>query len=122
MNTAELLDFGSKILKHNKIVSYRLDSEVILSNILNIPRESLLTKEYNVSENYDEPPEEIRQKVLDEISWKRHIEYYKCSNGKTLVIFSRHVNDEQHDKYLSNGYTLIYSMYELDQNTYMKYF
>ena len=50
MNTAELLDFGSKILKHNKIVSYRLDSEVILSNILNIPRESLLTKEYNVSE------------------------------------------------------------------------
>jgi len=50
MNTAELLDFGSKILKHNKIVSYRLDSEVILSNILNISRESLLTKEYNVSE------------------------------------------------------------------------
>ena len=50
MNTAQLLDFGSNILKHNKISSYRLDSEVILSNILNIPRESLLTKEYNVSE------------------------------------------------------------------------
>ena len=49
MNTAELLDFGEKILKHNKIASYRLDSEVILSNILNIPRESLLIKEYNVS-------------------------------------------------------------------------
>ena len=51
MNTAELLDFGSKILKHNKIVSYRLDSEVILSNILNISRESLLTKEHNITEN-----------------------------------------------------------------------
>ena len=50
MNTAELLDFGSKILKHNKIVSYRLDSEVILSNILNISRENLLVKEHNVSE------------------------------------------------------------------------
>ena len=50
MNAAELLDFGAKILKYNKIISHRLDSEVILSSILNIPRESLLTKEYNVSE------------------------------------------------------------------------
>jgi len=50
MNTAKLLDFGAKILKHNKIASYRLDPEVILSNILNIPRENLLIKEYNVSE------------------------------------------------------------------------
>ena len=50
MNTVELLDFGAKILKHNKIVSYRLDSEVILSNILNISRENLLVKEHNVSE------------------------------------------------------------------------
>ena len=79
-------------------------------------------EEYNVSENYDESPEEVRQKVLDEISWRRHIEYYKCSNGKTLVIFSRHINDEQHERYLSNGYKHIYPMYALDQNTYMKYF
>ena len=50
MNTVELLDFGAKILKYNKIISYRLDSEVILSNILNIPRENLLAKEYNISE------------------------------------------------------------------------
>jgi len=50
MNTIELLDLGAKILKYNKIVSYRLDSEVILSNILNIPRVNLLTKEYNVSD------------------------------------------------------------------------
>ena len=50
MNTSQLLDFGAKILKYNKIISYRLDSEVILSNILNITRENLLTKEYDVSE------------------------------------------------------------------------
>ena len=48
MNTVELIDFGSKILRHNKIISYRIDSELILANILNIPRETLLTKEYNV--------------------------------------------------------------------------
>jgi len=50
MNTTELLKIGSKILKYNKIVSHRLDSEVILSNILNISRENLLIKEYNVSD------------------------------------------------------------------------
>ena len=50
MNTVKLLDFGAKILKYNKIASYRLDSEVILSNILNIPRVNLLSKEYNVSD------------------------------------------------------------------------
>ena len=49
MNTSELLDYGSKILKNNKVVSYKLDTEVILSSILNISRESLLIKEYNVS-------------------------------------------------------------------------
>ena len=48
MNTVELIDFGSKILRHNKIISYRIDSELILANVLNIPRETLLTKEYNV--------------------------------------------------------------------------
>ena len=48
MNTVELLNLGAKILRHSKIISYRLDSEIILSNILDIPRERLLTKEYNV--------------------------------------------------------------------------
>ena len=50
MNTSELLNFGAKILKYNKVASYRLDSEVILSDIMNISRESLLIKEYDVSE------------------------------------------------------------------------
>ena len=48
MNTVELLNLGAKILRHNKIISYRLDSEIILSSILDIPRERLLTKEYKV--------------------------------------------------------------------------
>ncbi len=48
MNTVELLNLGAKILRHSKIISYRIDSEIILSNILDIPRERLLTKEYNV--------------------------------------------------------------------------
>ena len=49
MNTNKLLDIGSSFLKKNKISSYNLDSEIILSNILDISREKLLTKENNVS-------------------------------------------------------------------------
>mgnify|MGYP001386315437 CR=1 FL=1 len=49
MNTTELINFGSGILKKSKISSYNLDSEIILSNILNIPREKLLTNEENIS-------------------------------------------------------------------------
>ncbi len=50
MNTNELLNFGENILKYNKIDNSRLDSEVILSNILNISRETLLIKEIDISE------------------------------------------------------------------------
>ena len=50
MNTNELLNFGENILKYNKIDNSRLDSEVILSNILNISRETLLIKELDISE------------------------------------------------------------------------
>jgi len=45
MKTAQLLDFGSNILRSKKIVSHRIDSEVILSYILKISREKLLIKE-----------------------------------------------------------------------------
>jgi len=51
MNTNELIHFGAKVLKHSKIVSHRLDSEVILSNILNISREKLLTSQIEVSKD-----------------------------------------------------------------------
>ena len=48
MKTTQLLDFGSNILRTKKIVSHRIDSEVILSYILKISREKLLIKEDKV--------------------------------------------------------------------------
>ena len=48
MKTTQLLDFGSNILKSKKIISHRIDSEVILSHILKISREKLLIKEDKV--------------------------------------------------------------------------
>ena len=48
MKTTQLLDFGSNILRSKKIISHRIDSEVILSYILKISREKLLTKEDKV--------------------------------------------------------------------------
>ena len=48
MKTTQLLDLGSNILRSKKIVSHRIDSEVILSYILKISREKLLIKEDKV--------------------------------------------------------------------------
>ena len=45
MKTTQLLDLGSNILRSKKIISHRIDSEVILSYILKISREKLLIKE-----------------------------------------------------------------------------
>ena len=45
MKTTQVLDFGSNILRSKKIISHRIDSEVILSYILKISREKLLIKE-----------------------------------------------------------------------------
>ena len=42
MNNLEALDYGVKLLKQNKISSYNIDSELLLSNILNLSREHLL--------------------------------------------------------------------------------
>ena len=50
MNKNELISLGEKILKNNNILSFRLDSEVILSNVLNITREKLLIEEFNISD------------------------------------------------------------------------
>ena len=50
MNSTQLLEIGAKTLKINKVISYRLDSEIILSQILKISRENLLIKEYNISD------------------------------------------------------------------------
>ncbi len=42
MNSSELIYKGSMILKQNNIVSHQIDSELILSSVLNIPKEKLL--------------------------------------------------------------------------------
>ena len=51
MKTYELINFGSKFLKDNRILSNRIDSEIILSHIMGIPRESLLIDEKDIQEN-----------------------------------------------------------------------
>ena len=43
MKATQLLDIGSSILKYRKIVSYRIDSELLLSNVLGKTREETLT-------------------------------------------------------------------------------
>ena len=43
MNISDLLNSGSEILKINKIQTHRIDSEVILSNVLNQQREKIIT-------------------------------------------------------------------------------
>ncbi len=45
MKTFQLLNLGSEILKKNNISSHLIDSEIILSKILNISREKLLTNQ-----------------------------------------------------------------------------
>ena len=42
MNTYELLKIGSATLKENKIVSFILDSEILLSKVLQKNRQDLL--------------------------------------------------------------------------------
>ena len=43
MNVFEVIKIGSNLLKENKISSHILDSEILLSKILNKPREQILT-------------------------------------------------------------------------------
>ena len=54
MNTLEAIKFGSNLLKEKKILSYILDSELLLSKTLNKSREKILT-------NLDE---KLKKKVL----------------------------------------------------------
>ena len=48
MQTSELIDFGSKILRKSTN-SHRIDAEIILSHILKISREKILISENQVS-------------------------------------------------------------------------
>jgi release factor glutamine methyltransferase len=52
MNVSELLNLGSAALKLNKIETYQIDSELVLSNLLKKQRENLLINlNQNVSKN-----------------------------------------------------------------------
>ena len=44
MNTLKLLNFGSYKLQKQKILTHRLDSEILLSKVLNKKREKILVK------------------------------------------------------------------------------
>jgi len=48
MKTYELINLGSSFLKNNRILSNRIDSEIILSHIMGVSRESLLINEKNI--------------------------------------------------------------------------
>ena len=48
MKTNELIHKGSNFLRDNRIISNRIDSEIILSHILGISRERLLTSDTDV--------------------------------------------------------------------------
>ena len=51
MKTQELINFGSNFLKDNRILSNRIDSEIILSYIMGVSREKLLIDEKDINEN-----------------------------------------------------------------------
>tara|TARA_B100001248_G_scaffold247118_1_gene218309 strand:- start:1098 stop:1943 length:846 start_codon:yes stop_codon:yes gene_type:complete len=50
MNYLEALNYGNKILKSRKIINYNLDSQILLSKVLNLSRERLLI---NLSNNLE---------------------------------------------------------------------
>ena len=51
MKTNELINFGSNFLKVNKILSCRIDSEIILSHVMGVSRERLLIHEKDIDSN-----------------------------------------------------------------------
>ena len=48
MKTYELINLGSRFLRDNRILSSRIDSEIILSHIMGVTREKLLIHEQNI--------------------------------------------------------------------------
>ena len=50
MEIIDLINFGSSQLKKNNINSYMLDSEILLSKVLNKKREELLTNSNQIVE------------------------------------------------------------------------
>ena len=48
MKTYKLINLGSRFLKYSGILSNRLDSEIILSHVMGLPRERLLIEEKEI--------------------------------------------------------------------------
>ena len=51
MKTYELINFGSGFLKDNRILSNRIDAEILLSYVMGVSREKLLIDEKNVKQD-----------------------------------------------------------------------
>ena len=49
MQSSEIINIGSKILRDGNINTHRIDSEIILSNLLKVSRERLLINDKNIS-------------------------------------------------------------------------
>ena len=72
MNILTLINNGSDKLKNNKIFSHRLDSEILLSNVLNKKREELLV---NLNEKVSVENIKQFQKIISRRSLKEPIAY-----------------------------------------------
>tara|TARA_Y100000817_G_scaffold125780_1_gene98594 strand:+ start:793 stop:1635 length:843 start_codon:yes stop_codon:yes gene_type:complete len=72
MEIIDLINFGSNQLKKNNINSYMLDSEILLSKVLNKKREELLTNSNQIVETKEI---DYYQKLIDRRSLKEPIAY-----------------------------------------------
>ena len=72
MNILELINFGSSILKNKSIYTHRLDSEILLSNVLKKKREEILI---NLSEKVNIEDQHKFQKTIYRRSSKEPVAY-----------------------------------------------
>ena len=72
MNILELINFGSSILKNKSIYTHRLDSEILLSNVLKKKREEILI---NLSEKVNIEDQNKFQKTIYRRSSKEPVAY-----------------------------------------------
>ena len=73
MRSDELINFGSKFLKKSSILTNRIDSEILLSYVVGVPREKLL-----ISEKF------IKHKEIEKF---RHLILRRSKNEPIAYIF-----------------------------------
>ncbi len=110
--------WGNFTINIKEEISYRESFMELCSN------RNKFVEDFSIVKLINKPTRKITERTLDELyPWCRHIEYYKCSDNKKIVIFSKFVkNENEHDTYIKKGYTMIPPLYALDQNTYMKFY